>query len=397
MHYQRTLSNFVKKAIQLFKIVIITGPHQVGKTSIFLSHKDPNRTEISLDDVEALTLAKQNPAAFVEKYKPPVLIKQIQRAPELLSFILNFVDSLEDKGLFCLTSSRQLDLEDVITNCPTGKIVAFNLQGFSHAEKQYNYNRGFFTPDLDLQTRRPVWTPRETFDSIYRGSFPQVYEGSVVRDVYYDEYLNRYLLREVKDLIHLENEKVFLDFLKILAKRITTVLDYTRLSEMTGINLETVELWIDILKRLNMIYLLPLYPAEDSKILANKVYFMDSGLCTYLCDIHDVDALSESPLNGLFIENYSMSEVVKSYIHNYKTPHLYYYKVSETEEIGLIIKKSGKLYPITINKSALPSVAMANGFDSIDPEKKGIGGIIGLSRRFCLLNKDVFVIPVSYI
>lgn len=400
MYYQRTLSSVIEKATKSFKVVLITGPRQVGKSTLFEKLMEPGRTKVSLDDFDVLTLAKQDPNLFFQTYKPPLLIDEVQKAPELLVQIKKIVDATDEKGLFWLTGSQKFTLMKNVSESLAGRVAVLDLQGLSQSEKLNNPDRGIFVPDMPLQTKRPIWSAKETFKIIHTGSYPQLFDGITDWELYYKSYVDTYLMRDVKDIVQLGNELTFLRFLKVLAPLTAQQLNYANLARNIDVAPNTVKNWVNILQTLGIIYLLqPYFENNIGKRLVKspKVYFMDTGLCAYLCAIKTSDALMESYLSGEFVETYAVSEIIKSYIHNGKTPNIYYCRTLNQEEIDVVIEQNDKVYPIEIKQTATPNISMAKNFKLVDEQKKGIGCILCMSEKFIPINKDLYVIPISYI
>jgi len=400
MYYERTLSNIIQKATKSFKVVMITGPRQVGKSTLFENIMEPNRTKITFDDKDILALAKNDPNLFFQTYQPPLLIDEVQKAPEILIYIKKIVDSSKEKGLFWLTGSQKFHLMKNVSESLAGRVAVLDLQGFSQAEKMEDYKRPPFVPDINLQTKRSIWSAQKTFEVIHKGSYPQLFDGITDWELYYKSYKDTYLMQDVKDIISLEDETTFTRFIRILSSRTAKVLNYTDIARDADIAPNTAKAWIGILQTLGIIYLLqPYFENNINKRLSKtpKMYFMDTGLCSYLCGINTPEMLMNSYLSGNFIETYAVSEIIKSYIHNGKTPNIYYYRTSNKEEIDVIIEENGRIYPIEIKKTATPTLAMSKNFKLLDEQKKGVGAIVCLSDKFIPLNKDVYVIPISYI
>lgn len=400
MYYQRTLSSIIEKATKSFKVVLITGPRQVGKSTLFEKMMEPNRTRVSLDDSDVLTLAKQDPNLFFQTYQPPLLIDEVQKAPELLLQIKKIVDNTNEKGLFWLTGSQKFTLMKNVSESLAGRVAVLDLQGLSQSEKNNDSTREPFVPDIPLQTKRPIWSVKEVFEVIHKGSYPQLFDGVTDWELYYKSYVDTYLMRDVKDIVQLENELNFIRFLKILATRTSQPLNYADLARDVDISPNTVKNWISILQTLGVIYLLPAYFENNigkRLVKSPKLYFMDTGLCAYLCSIKTAETLMDSYLSGEFVETYAVSEIIKSYIHNGKTPNVYYCRTTNQEEIDVVLEENNKVYPIEIKKTATPTISMAKNFKLIDEKKKGVGCILCLSEKFIPINKEIYIIPISYI
>lgn len=400
MYYERTLSSVIKEASKNFKVILLTGPRQTGKSTLLERLSEPNRTRVTLDDTNILSLVKEDPDLFFEKYHPPLLIDEVQKAPEIFLRIKMIVDKYNKCGDFWLTGSQKFSLMQNVSDSLAGRVAVLDLQGLSQSEKQTDSKRGAFTPDLPLDTKRNSYTPSEMFSIIQKGSYPQLFSTNTPWELYYKSYIDTYLMRDINDISRISNELTFKNFLKILATRTGQLINYTDLSSDLGISPNTVKNWISILQTLNIIYILPPYFESNigkRLIKAPKIYFMDTGLASYLCSIKDGNTLSESYLSGAFVETYAVSEIIKSYIHNGKTPNIYYLRTSNGHEIDLIIEDNGKAYPIEIKQTASPTLDMTKNFSLIPDNKRGKGAILSLTSTFMPMRRDVYSIPIAYI
>ena len=400
MYYQRTLTSIIENASRSFKVVILSGPRQVGKSTLLNKLIDKNRVRVSLDDSDALTLAKQDPNMFFQVYKPPLLIDEVQRAPELLLYIKKLVDDTHEKGLFWLTGSQKFSLMQSVSESLAGRVAILDIQGLSQAEKNRTPNSLPFTPDIPLNTHKTVLQPIEVFNMIHKGSYPQLFDGTTDWNLYYKSYVETYLMRDVKEIVNIDNELNFIRFLKVIAARSSQIINYADIARDVGISPNTIKNWISILQTLGIIYLLqPYYINNVGKrfIKSPKLYFMDTGLCSYLCMINDSNTLFNSSLSGEMFETYAVSEIIKSYIHNGKTPYIYYLRTSNGEEIDIVIEENNKVYPIEIKKTSTPTISMSKNFKLIKEDKRGIGCILCLSDKFIPMSRDVYTIPISYI
>lgn len=410
MYYGRTLSKKVKEASRSFKVVLVTGPRQVGKTTLLkriseeIDDGGRKRTVVSLDDNRVLALARRDPYIFFQTYKPPLLIDEIQRAPELFVYIKTIVDNTDERGLFWLTGSQKFTLMKNVSDSLAGRVAILELQGLSGSERSYDCDRESFIPELELMTKRPVWTAQETFMEIFKGSYPQLFDEHTDRDLYFRSYVDTYLMRDVRDIVQIGDELNFSRFLSLLAVRTSQVINYESIARDAEISPNTAKSWINILETLGIVYRLPSYFADNigkRLIKAPKLYFWDTGLCSYLCSLKTPEMLMESYLSEAFIETYAVSEIAKSYIHNGSRPNIYYCRTGNQEEIDLIIEEDNKVYPVEIKKTATPTLSMAKNFKLLDSDKmrlqKGVGCILCLCERFMPMKRDLYMIPLSYI
>lgn len=399
MYYERTLSEVINQANQYFKVILITGPRQVGKTTLFKKMREENRKYVTLDDASDLLLAQEDPVQFFEKYSPPVLIDEVQKAPKLFSYIKKIVDESDAKGQFWLTGSHVFHLMKNVSESLAGRVAVLNLQGFSQAEKQQDKDRPPFLPDIPLNTERPILSKAEIFDLIVKGSYPQLFDGTHL-SLYYSSYVSTYMERDVKSIVNVTNETAFIKFLKVMAARTGQVLNYHDISRDVEVSAPTIKNWVSILETSGLIYLMPAYSGNLSQraIKTPKMYFMDTGLCCYLNGITTGEMAMNGPISGGLFETYVVSEVLKSYWHHGERPYIYFYRDTDNnKEIDLIIESHGKVWPVEIKQSSSPNIQMAKHFGIIDETKRGKGAIICTATKFIPMNKDVVVIPVSYI
>lgn len=398
MFYRRTLSKSLKEANEFFKVVLLTGPRQVGKTTLFEHIKEPERAYISMDDMDALMMAKEDPSHFFERFPPPILIDEVQKAPNLFSYIKAIVDKSDKKGQFWLTGSQQFHLMKNVSESLAGRVAILDLQGLSQSEKAQEENRPSFLPDIPLQTKRPVVSTQETFDMLVKGSFPQLFDGTP-SSLFYSSYVRTYIERDVHEILNISNEHTFLKFLKVMAGRTGQILNYNAMSHDIEVSVNTVKSWVSVMETSGLIYLLPPYFRNMTKraIKTPKMYFLDTGLCAYLMGITTGEIALNHQMSGALFETYVVSEILKSYWHNGERPFAYFYRDAQGKEIDLILDKSGKLWPIEIKQTATPNPKMVQNFDVLTATDCGKGALICTASKLISMGNNVNVVPVSYI
>lgn len=403
MFFQRTLSKKVLEASASFKVVLINGPRQVGKTTLFAklfaNLKEKNRTFVSLDDIMACSLAQNDPALFFQTYKPPILIDEIQKAPQLFPYIKMMVDKSDDRGQFWLTGSQQFHLMKGVSESLAGRIAILDLQGFSQSEKFEMPIQTPFLPSFGLKSEK-IFNLEQVFDLVFKGSFPQLFDG-ITKDInlFYSSYVRTYIERDVREITKISDENAFVKFLKLIAVRTAQELNYYNLAKEVGVSANTIKSWISILNTSNLIHLLPPYFNNLGKriVKSPKLYFLDTGLCCYLSGISFSENAKNSQINGALFENYVVSEILKSYWHNGIRPAIYFYRDVSQKEIDLIIESNGKSYPIEIKQTCTPTLSMTSNFALIDPMKRGTGAVVCLSDKLIPLNNETIVVPVGCI
>ena len=401
MYKQRTLRKQIETLSNQFKVILVTGARQVGKSTL-LKHCDKNRDYISLDDYKARQMAIEEPELFLQRYKAPIIIDEIQYAPNLLSYIKINVDNNDAKGQYWLTGSQQFHMMKNVTESLAGRVAILDLKGFSLKEI-LDTEQIPFSPTNDFIEKMKKSSKQQDLKSIYehiwKGSYPDINVNNIDWETFYGSYLQTYIERDIKDLNAVKNEMDFLTFLRILASRTGQMLNYTDIASEVGISVNTIKSWVSILVSSNIIYLLQPYFSNLNKRIVKtpKVYFLDTGLCSYLTNWQTPDTLESGAMSGAMFETYVIDEILKSYVHNAKKPNIYYYRDKDKKEIDVIIEKNGKLYPIEIKKTANPDKFMLKHFSVIPEEKKGEGAIICLSQNDFPIMENVNVIPIWYV
>lgn len=406
--YTRTLQNTINKLSDAFPVVLLTGARQVGKTTLLEACAKEKRTYVTLDDMTARMLAKSDPALFLQNYSLPITIDEIQYAPELMSYIKIAVDKEKKNGLFWLTGSQKFHLMSGITESLAGRVAVLDLLGLSLAEieERGQNNIPFLPTDAWLKKTKPHITSKKNMMDIYHhiwmGSFPRIHtHGEDIRDVFYRSYIQTYIQRDVKDILNISNEMDFMRFLTAVAARTGQMLNYADLSRDLAIDNKTVKSWISVLETSGIIYILKPYYSNLSKriVKAPRLYFLDTGLCTYLAKWPDAASLANGAMSGAILETYLVSEILKSYWHQGKEAYFHYYRDTNQKEIDLIIEQGNTLYPIEFKRTATPKLEAAKHFKALE----GLGKNIGMGAVVCfveddiLLSKEVRAIPARYI
>jgi len=407
MYLKRTLEDSIKKATETFPVVLVTGARQVGKTTVLKACEKEERTYVSLDNPLLRDFAKTDPELFLERYSTPLLIDEIQYAPELLPYIKMIVDERQEKGMYWLTGSQQFHLMKDVSESLAGRVAILNLLGFSQNEKLKRPNRQSFIPTKEyfneVKNDSTKIGLNNLYEMIYNGSYPAMnIDSGSDWEMFYSSYLQTYIERDIRDLKSISDEQLFLKFLRIVASRTAQILNYTEIANSTGITVPTVKSWISLLVTSGILYLLePYYNNIGSRIIKSpKLYFLDTGLCAYLSDWPSARVLEAGAMSGAFLETYVISEIIKSYLHNGKRAPIYYYRDKDKKEIDLLIDSGGVLHPIEIKKTSTPDKSAIKNFDVLSNNKtikRGSGGVICLSSEFIPFTKEDNIIPIAYI
>ncbi|MDE6221064.1 MAG: ATP-binding protein [Lachnospiraceae bacterium] len=366
MYYERILEQAIKKTSKTFPAVLVTGPRQVGKTTLLTKMADNNRTIVSLDNPTIRSLAREDPGLFLQRYKPPVLIDEVQYAPELFVYIKMYVDEHKNNGDFWLTGSQAFQMMENITESLAGRVGIVRLSGLSNAEVQQTFH-GEFVIDMESLIKRKetskVMDANDIFQRIYKGSMPRLYENPEIDlEQYYESYIETYITRDIKELTKVADEMLFLNFVRAAAARTASNVNFTELAEEVGISSPTAKQWLSLLVTSGLVLLIQPFSnnALHRVIKTPRMYFMDTGLCAYLTGWNSPGALERGAMNGAFFETWVVTEIYKSYLNVGKNPPLYFYRDSNHKEIDLLIYQNATLYPIEIKKGTQPKNATRN-------------------------------------
>ena len=411
MGYERTIEPVIERVSKSFPVLLLTGMRQIGKSWVMehlgeQSRRDSKgRRYVSLDDLKNRALAKSDPQRFLEENPPPIIIDEVQYAPELLTYIKVYVDKNKKDGLFWLTGSQKYHLMKGIQESLAGRVAILNMLGFSYKEIiKKAENSEPFLPSLALATRKQAGkalSSTEVFEKIWQGSFPRVITKKNVADIrnlFYESYIQTYIQRDVKDFYNVDNQLDFYNFLIAVAARTGQLLNYSNLARDVHIDLRTAKLWLEILERSGVIHLLYPYSSNVAKrtIKTPKLYFLDTGLASHLCSWDSAEALRNGAQSGAMLETYVFTEIMKSYWHNGDNPKIYFYRDSDQKEVDFIIEKNMTLYPIEVKKTANQNDDDFKAFKTLQVFKKpiGTGAVVCLYGKAISIGKDVISVPV---
>lgn len=401
MYIHRTLEPIIQKANALFPVVLITGPRQVGKTTMLEKLSDAKRKYVSLDFPIAREMAKTDPELFLQRYAPPVTIDEIQYAPELLPFIKIYVDTHKRKGDFWLTGSQMFHMMKNVSESLAGRVAVIFMQGLSNSEIAEVIGAPFMVDPKDLMSRLnnyPKQELKDVYERIFKGSMPEAYSGAFDRELYYNSYVNTYLQRDIKDLTQVGDELAFFRFMTSCAARTSQMVNYADMAKDVGISAPTAKQWLSILVSSGIVTLVEPYFNNSLKriIKSPNLYFFDTGLCAFLTRWDNAQTLEVSAMSGAFFETYVVSEIIKSYYNAGKRPPIFYYRDTDNKEIDLIIEQNNTLYPIEIKKSANPGKDAVKHFGILEKTGKqvGSGSVICLTSDLLPIDKKNWFVPV---
>jgi predicted AAA+ superfamily ATPase len=401
MYIHRDLEKIVLRASEAFPVVLITGPRQAGKTTLLKKLAENGRKYVTLDNPMVREIAVNDPALFMQRYAPPIIIDEIQYAPELLPYIKMYVDEHKNKGDFWLTGSQMFHLMKNVSESLAGRACIINMLGLSTNEIKgykgtpYKTDLKILTEKLDVINKQDL---KEVYNRIFKGSMPALYETEQNLETYYSSYVSTYLQRDIKDLTQVGDELAFMRFMTCCAARTSHMVNYADMAKDVGISPPTAKQWLSVLVSSGIITLVEPYFNNALKriIKSPNMYFLDTGLCAYLTRWSSSETLEVSAMSGAFFETYVVSEIIKSYYNAGKRPPIFYYRDTDNKEIDLIIEQDNILYPIEIKKSGSPKKDAIKHFGVLEKTGKqvGTGSVICLCSDVLPIDKNNYFVPV---
>jgi predicted AAA+ superfamily ATPase len=332
----RLLHAELKKQLTEFPIVTVLGPRQAGKTT--LARKTlPAFEYVSLEDPETLSIATEDPRAFLAQREERVIFDEIQRAPQLLSYLQGIVDEKQENGRFVLTGSHQLELREAIGQSLAGRTGMLQLLPLS-------------IPELEsAQIRFDRFE-----DYLLHGFLPRVHAHRQRPRIAYASYYQTYVERDVRRLIQLRNATLFESFLKLLAGRVGQLVNLSSLANDVGVDAKTIRSWLSILEASFVVFRLPPYHRNFGKrvVKAPKIYFTDTGLLCYLLGIEEARQVTRDPLVGGLFENLVVLEALKARYNAARTPGLSFFRDSNGNELDLLLDSGRELRGIEIKSAS---------------------------------------------
>ena len=417
---KRHIEAIVEQRAKNSKAIMLTGPRQVGKSTLF-KHLFSTVNQVTFDDDLLLAQAEDDMNLFLLNNPCPLMIDEIQKCPAIFNKLKITLDNTDTYGNFYLTGSQKLQLMEGVSESLAGRVSVVELEGLSLREiYTVPFTKHFIPTENYLKEREgAIRNYREKlWETIHRGSYPELYSNTDKEWVdFYQSYVKTYLERDVNKLIKSKNHLTFVKFLTCVAARTGQVVNYSNISSEIGVSEVTVKDWISILEKSGLVYILKPYTSSalSRAIKTPKIYFRDTGLCCYLTRWLTPDTLKNGAMAGAMFETFVINEILKSYSNEgleYDFNVFYYNgkdkkkrkengeEIEVDGEIDLILQEDGILYPIEIKMSATPKADMASEFDVLDgiPDKKrGMGTIICLYDRKMYLRENLVALPLEYI
>lgn len=409
MYITRHMEKPVMELNEQYPVLLLTGPRQVGKTTM-LEHlievEGKGRKKVSLDDLTLRELAKTDPKMFFQLYQPPLLIDEVQYAPELFPYIKIMVDERHQPGDFWLTGSQLFKMMKGVQESLAGRVALLHLSPLSQSEIMKRPPEPPFSLELSLlserQNGRQMLNTPEVFQHIHQGGMPALVTGTYSNaPIFYSSYIDTYMERDVRRLSNDIDSLKFLRFLRSVAARTSQQVNYKGIADDAEIDQTTAKNWLHVLEALGIIFLLEPYSNNVLKrtVSTPKLYFYDSGIVCYLTRWSSPETAMEGAMSGALLENYTVAEIIKTYQNAGQEPFLYYYRDKDAREIDLILERDGKLFPIEIKKMASPPKKLTKVFDLIDksPLQRGTGAILCMADQLGAFDQNNLIVPISLI
>lgn len=399
----RSLEKTVIQVTNEYPVVLVTGPRQVGKTTMLQKLMEgTDRGYVSLDDLNDRNLAKTDPEMFLQLHKPPVLIDEVQYAPELFPYIKIYADQHQEPGAFWLTGSQIFKLMKGVQESLAGRVAVLSMNTLSQAEIEGVDETPFVVDFEKLNAREANRTKLDTpaiYERIFCGSMPAIISGrNSNHQIFYSSYLSTYIERDVRSLSDSIDSLKFLRFITAVAARCSCMVNVSDIAQDAEITQTQAKSWLQILETLGIIFYLHPYSNNLLKRLVKtpKLYFYDTGLVCYLTKWSSAQVLESGAMNGSILENFVVSEIRKSYLNSGVDPYMYYYRDKDAKEIDIILEHDGIINPIEIKKSSNPGSELIRVFSVLDKGSvpRDNGAILCMKPSLGAIDRNNFIVPI---
>lgn len=404
----RIILKEIEQSVLSRPVTLITGARQVGKSTLALLFESKGFNYVSLDSSREREMARKDPEMFLALHPWPLIIDEIQRAPQLFEVIEEIVNkekriNINNYGMYILTGSQMYKLMNNITESLAGRVSIIHMLPLSRNEvldrDEPVFN--FDIKNINERAKRNPILPKELYDSIVKGFYPELYSNEMLKvQKYYSDYVETYIERDVSELLNVKDKFAFRNFMELLGSLTGEEIVYDNIAKIIGVDKKTIMSWLSVLIAGDIVYLLqPYNELSIAKRIVKrpKLYFNDTGLACYLAKIQSGEILSSSAYLGRFVETYIINEIRKSYINNGEEPNFYYYRDSNMNEIDLVIIKDGKLHRVECKNGISFNNNVVKGFKQLDNTNYQIGAkvIICNTDTVYPLDDDVYVLPLA--
>ena len=402
-YIKRDIEEKIRLLNEEYACILITGPRQVGKTTVLRAIMDDSRTYVTLDDMEERALAKRDPAMFLQLHDTPIFIDEVQYAPELFSVIKMAIDNGATPGSFWLTGSQAFRMMELAQESLAGRVAVLHMPSLSQHEVYGSGECTPFTVDLPaLKARKQTHLPADIaaiYERIWNGSMPGLVSGKYTdRDVFYSSYAQTYIDRDVTEQIQLTDKLLFRDFIRAAACRAGQMLNIHDIASDVGVSNDTAKRWLQVLEKSDIIFLLRPYSNNLLKrtVQTPKMYFFDTGLVAYFTRYSSPEILANGAINGAILENYVVAEIRKTYMNCGKECLMWYYRDKDSNEIDLVIESDGELHPLEVKRSVNPGTELIRAFAILDKGSvpRGVGAILCMRPELSAIDARHLIVPI---
>lgn len=415
MRYRhRTIEPRLNTLSKHFPVVVLTGARQVGKSTLLARLFGASARHIVFDPVADEFGARRDPQFFLQQHKTPLILDEIQYAPELLAVIKKWVDKDRRPGQFYLTGSQNLSVIKSISESMAGRAVVVDMDAMTVPERNGAVKKGFsfwletilasgkkFESLKDLKRSGAVPKNTRLFKMLWRGGYPGTLDlpDGLFAD-YFRSYIRTYVERDIRVLAEVSNQQTFSRFFGVVAAMTAQEVNHSQFGRELGVTPQTASRWLDILKATYQWFELPPYHGNLIKRLSNKGkgYLTDTGLACHLSRISSPEALAVQPIMGAIFETHVVLEIKRMFSALYAPVNLYHWRAHSGAEVDLVIERDGTLWPVEIKSKVninSSDIRGLNAFRAAYPKQCGTGIIIASVEEPFFFSKDVIVLPYS--
>ena len=410
---ERHITKAIDFAIEHFPCTVLTGPRQVGKTTLLdKKYRTKGFSYVTLDNSADRLLAKNDPKSFLELHPCPLIIDEAQKAIELfpeLEHLINEKRRLEGNdsanGMYILSGSSRRDLLEKAKESLAGRAAILDMSSLSIKEI-YDRENTPFVPNVSIflkKLKQKVLSQDEILKLIVKGQLPALYDDQTLQSpIFYSSYIDTYLDKDIKEQIEIKDELKFYNLLTLVASLTGQELVYENLAKQVGVSANTIKSWISIMSKTGVIYLLqPYYEESWTKRVVKrpKIYFFDTGVACHLLGIDSKETLKKSFLKGRLFETLVVNEIRKTYMNDGEKIKIFYYRDSNQNEVDFVLIRNGTIYCFDAKFGKEFNLGDVSSFKELNDTKyeKGKGAIICTSEQISALSEKVLVVPISVI
>lgn len=402
-YINRELERKFLKMNKVFKVLLVTGARQVGKSTM-LRHLAENtgRTFVSMDDKRNRELARRDPGLFFQTFKTPILIDEVQKAPELFEHIKMICDETNENGLFWLTGSESKKMLKNAGDSLAGRVCILKMYSLSLKEKLGITSIADIRYTFEDLTEReklfPAYDVNQIYEHIWKGGMPAIQNFDAEQmNSYYSSYIETYLMRDAVDDNGISDTEGFRRVLTACAAFVGNLLNYSDLATAGGVSVPTAKSWVKVLQTMGIVFLLDTYSNNELKRLVKtpKLYFCDTGLAAYLSMWTSKDVLMNGAASGHYFENYVVGELLRNNAYGESNVNMTYYRDTNQKEIDVVIAENGVLHPIEIKKATNPERKLVKAFDvlNVSGNELGKGLVVCMTDRIFPIDENNYMVP----